>query len=184
MTLRIAVYGAESTGKSTLAQQLAAHFEAPCAQEYVREFWDAHDGQVTADDLETIARGQIANEQQAASGARDLLFCDTELITNTLWADLLFPGRCPVWLRRAADERSRHYALYLLCDIDLPFVADEQRCFPASADREHCRQLWRAALVERNLPFVDIRGHQSQRLATAITTITSLIALRHGQQMN
>lgn len=174
MTLRIALFGAESTGKSTLARQLAAHFDAPCVLEYVRAFWDEHDGRIDADDLGTIARGQLANEKQAARAAPEFLFCDTELITNTLWADLLFPQQCPDWVREAANRRSRHYALYLLCDTDLPFVADVQRCFPQPEERASCRRLWRAALVERGLPFVDIHGPYEQRLATAIDAIEKL----------
>lgn len=174
MTLRIAVFGAESTGKSTLARQLAAHFDAPCAGEYVRTFWDDHAGQIDAADLAAIARGQIANEARAARQATDLLFCDTELITNTLWADLLFPQQCPDWVRTAANRRSRQYALYLLCDTDLAFAADVQRCFPDAADRTYCRKLWRAALLDRQLPFIDIRGAGEQRLAAAVAAVDRL----------
>lgn len=175
MSMRIAVFGAECTGKSTLARQLGEHFAEPWAPEYVRWFWDAHDGAITASDLDAIARGQIANERAAAARSRQLLFCDTELITNTLWADLLFPGQCPQWLRREADRRSRNYAVYLLCDTDLPFAVDSQRCFPEPGQRAHCRRLWRRALADRHLPFVDITGHGRQRTAAAIATIEALM---------
>lgn len=174
MTLRIALFGAESTGKSTLAQQLAAHFDAPWAPEYVRQFWDSHDGRIKASDLDAIARGQINNEEAAARRSRQMILCDTELITNTLWADLLFPGQCPQWVRSEARVRSRHYALYLLCDTDLPFAADVQRCFPEPKQREYCRRLWRSALVEQGLPFITIRGTYEQRLTTAIAAINNI----------
>src|ERR1035437_10321237 len=84
---RIVIFGTESTGKTTLAQQLAAHFGEPWSPEFVREFWDAHGGQITADDLDAIARGQIAGEDYAAARARPAVFCDTELLTCTLWDD-------------------------------------------------------------------------------------------------
>lgn len=171
MTLRIAVFGPECSGKSTLAAALARHFEAPRADEYVRAFWDAHQGRITAADLGAIARGQMAAEDAAAARARDLVICDTELLTNTLWDDLLFPGACPAWVRAEAERRSRAYALYLLCDNDIPFEDDVQRCFPDAAGRAMCRRLWRAAVLERDLPHVEIRGGREERLHTAIAAV-------------
>jgi nicotinamide riboside kinase len=80
--LRVAVFGPESTGKTSLAEKLAARFGEPWAPEYVRRFWDEHDGRVTAEDLDAIARGQIAAEEEAAARARPVILCDTELLTN------------------------------------------------------------------------------------------------------
>src|SRR3954462_9070777 len=111
---RIVVFGTESTGKTTLAQKLAAHFGEPWSPEFVREFWDLKDGKITAGDLGTIALGQIANEDFAIGRAKRAVFCDTELLTCTLWNDLLFPGACPAWVRTEAEERARGYALWLL----------------------------------------------------------------------
>lgn len=178
--LRFAVYGPENSGKSTLAAQLAQHFGEPWAPEFVRDFWHAQDGAIRAEHLPFIAAGQIANEEGAASTARRLLVCDTELITNTLWADLLFTGHCPSWVRQAADARSHHYALYLLCDNRIPFAADPMRSFPDEPNRRRGRQLWRAALVERGLPFVDITGTPAERLARAIEAIRCRLD-QHGR---
>lgn len=177
MVERIAIFGAESTGKSTLAERLAAHFGEPQAPEFVREFWTERAGRIEATDLDAIARGQIAAEEAAVARARRLVFCDTELLTNVLWADLLFPGECPAWVRAEAEQRSRHYALYLLCDTDLPFVPDPQRCFPDPAGRAMCRRLWRETLVTRGLPFVDIRGEAATREAVAVAAIRERLAL-------
>jgi HTH-type transcriptional repressor of NAD biosynthesis genes len=131
---RIVLSGTESTGKTQLAQRLAAHFGEPWSAEYAREFWDAHGG-IAAGDLDAIGRGQVANEEAAAARARRVVFCDTDLITCVLWNDLLFPGHCPAWVRAAADERARGVALYLLCDADVPWAPDPQRCFPDEAGR-------------------------------------------------
>jgi NadR type nicotinamide-nucleotide adenylyltransferase len=168
---RIAVFGAESTGKTTLAQRLAAHFGEPASPEFVRGFWDAHNGRIVAADLDAIARGQLAGEDAAATRARRAVFCDTELLTNVLWADLLFPGRCPAWVRAEAEKRSRGFALYLLCDTDVPFAPDPQRCFSSAADRAMCRGLWRETLVARGLPFTEIRGGWPERTAAAIAAV-------------
>lgn len=169
--LRVAVFGTESTGKSALAAALAAHFGEPWAEEYVRQFWDEHAGRIVAADLDAIARGQIANEAAAAARARRVVFCDTELLTNVLWADLLFPGDCPEWVRAEAERRCRHYAVYLLCDTDLPWAPDPQRAFPDPADRARLRAIWRQTIEGRGLPFVEITGTGSARLAASIAAV-------------
>jgi NadR type nicotinamide-nucleotide adenylyltransferase len=172
---RVAIFGAESTGKSTLAAKLAAYFAEPWAPEYVRAFWDAHGGQIAAGDLDAIARGQMAAEAAAAAAAKRVMFCDTELLTNVLWADLLFPGQCPAWVRAEADARCRHYAIYLLCDTDMPFAPDPQRCFPDEAGRAMCRRLWRETLIGRGLPVVEIRGDWAQREHLAMAAVAKIL---------
>ena len=175
MVERIAIFGAESTGKSTLAAALGRRFDAPVAPEYVREFWNEHDGRIVAEDLDAIARGQVANEEAAVAAAKQgLVICDTELLTNVLWADLLFPGGCPEWVRVEAEKRSRNFALYLLCDTDVAFEPDPQRCFPDPAGRAMCRKLWRETLESRGRPFVEIRGDAVTREATAVAALESL----------
>ncbi len=189
---RIAIFGAESTGKSTLAMQLGAHFGAPVVPEFVRGFWDAREGKIVASDLEEIARGQMESEDEAVRSRSmpaalqqdqsstdhsvpNLLICDTELLTNVLWADLLFPGQCPTWVRTVAETRCRHYTLYLLCDTDIPFTPDPQRCFPLEKDRQMCRELWRATLVSRDLPKIEISGDWGVRKTQAIKAVESFI---------
>lgn len=173
--IRIAVFGTESTGKTTLARRLASHFGEPWSPEFVRSFWDARAGRITAADLEAIARGQIANEEEAAARARRAVFCDTELLTCTLWNDALFPGECPGWVREEAVRRARGFALYLLCAPDVPFVADPQRCFPDPAARARAGLWWREALVSRGLPFVELRGDWAERERAALATVAPLL---------
>jgi NadR type nicotinamide-nucleotide adenylyltransferase len=176
--LRIAVYGTESTGKTRLARRLAEHFGEPWSPEYVREFWDARQGRITAGDLDAIARGQIAGEEASAARARRVVFCDTELLTCTIWDDLLFPGSCPAWVRAEAERRAGGFALYLLCDTDVPFVPDPQRCFPDPGGRERARQVWRDALVARGRPYVEIRGEWPERERAAIAAVESVLGAK------
>lgn len=173
---RVAIFGTESTGKTTLAQKLADHFGEPWSPEFVREFWELREGTIVAGDLGTIALGQISNEDAAIAKARRVVFCDTELLTNVLWADVLFPGRCPEWVRQEAEVRSREFSLYLLCDTDVAFEPDPQRCFPDETARNKNRDLWRHTLETRGLPFVEIRGDWATREATAIAAVETVSA--------
>lgn len=177
--LRIVVTGTESTGKTELARQLAAHFGAPWAAEYVRAFWDAHQG-VRAEDLAAIARGQIANEEAAAARAGRVVFFDTDLISCVLWNDLLFPGACPAWVREAAEERSRAVALYLVCEADVPFAPDPQRCFPDEAARVRTAALWRETLRARGVPVVVISGEWAARAELAIAAVERVLNPQSG----
>ncbi|MDI1319019.1 MAG: ATP-binding protein [bacterium] len=170
--LRIAVYGPESTGKTRLAEKLAVHFHAPLVAEYAREFWDAH-GAITLGDIPGIAREQWRREDGLAAKADRLLICDTEALTTVIWSDLLY-GTCPDDIRRGADQRCQHYALYLLLDIDVPFAPDPQRCFPDQADREKCLRVCRGALERRHLPFELITGDWAARERAAIAAVEGL----------
>jgi len=173
--MRIVVFGTESTGKTTLAARLAAHFGEPWAEEFVREFWELRDGKITGEDLGTIALGQIANEDLAAGQARRVVFFDTDLITCTLWDDVLFPGACPPWVRAEAEERARGVALWLLCDTDVPFEPDPQRSFPDADGRARGRAMWREALERRGLPWVEVKGNWAERERIAVAAVQKLL---------
>lgn len=179
--LRIAVYGPESTGKTELATRLAAHFRAPLVAEYARERWEAQ-GVLTLEDMLPVAQEQWRREDEAAQSVCHTLYdkrpplviCDTDALTTMLWSDLLY-GTTPEELRRGAERRCRHYALYLLLDIDVPFAPDPQRCFPDPADREKAMRVWRGALERRGLPFALIRGDWTAREHAAIAAIERIL---------
>ncbi len=179
---RIAVYGAESTGKTMLAAWLAEQLGAPLVPEYAREFWDAH-GNITAADIPLIAREQwrredeavrTAGNHRAAGKTNALVVCDTEALTTVLWSDLLYDG-CEAAIREEADRRSHNYALYLLLDVDVPFAPDPQRCFPDEAGRVRCMALWREALEKRGLPYQLIRGDWAKRQQSALAAVRELL---------
>lgn len=184
---RIAVFGTESTGKTVLAERLARHFGVAWVPEYAREFWDER-GAIGLEDMTPIAREQWRREDEAAAraaghchtlydkdaGRRTVVICDTEALTTMLWSDLLY-GTCPEEVRRGAEKRCRNYALYLLCDIDLPFAPDPQRCFPDPDDRAKAARVWRGALERRGLPFVEIRGDGTERERAAIAAVRAVV---------
>lgn len=169
---RIAVFGPESTGKTRLAEFLAARLGAPLVREYAREFWDAR-GSIGPADIPVIAREQWRREDQAAASGAAFVVCDTDALTTVLWSDLLH-GSTPDEVRRGAEDRCRGYALYLLLDVDVPFAPDPQRCFPEPTDRQRCLRLWQEALERRGLPYVWIRGAWAERERAAWAAVTAL----------
>lgn len=172
---RVVLFGTESTGKSALAAALAEHFGTAWAPEYVRAFWDQHDGHIQGSDLATIARGQIANEETAAAAAEKVVFCDTDLLMNVRWADELFPGHCPDWVRTAADQRSRAYALYLYCEPDLAWEADPQRSFSDPATWQDSALRCRQMLDERQLLYATVTGVGADRLEVAMAAVEAML---------
>ncbi len=177
--LRVVLYGAESTGKSTLAERLAERFGAPWSPEHVREYWDSHDGVITAADLDAIARGQRAGEDAARTRAEEVgarvVFHDTDLLTCTVWDDLLFPGACPEWLRVEAAARARATDLFLFCDTDLPWAPDPQRCFPGDEGRAMCRRVFFEKLEAAGARWTRVHGAAAEREARAIAAVELLL---------
>jgi len=175
---RIAVFGPESTGKTMLAEKLAAHFGAPLVREYARERWDEQGGFLGLEDMLPVAQEQWRREDATAAHAASIgsriLICDTDALTTMLWSDLLY-GTTPEALRRGAEKRCRSYSLYLLLDIDVPFAPDPQRCFPAEEDRRKCMKIWHGALERRGLPYVWIRGGWAERERAAIAAIEGVL---------
>ncbi|HEY7543799.1 MAG TPA: AAA family ATPase [Blastocatellia bacterium] len=170
---RVAIVGPESTGKTTLAAELARHFETICAPEFARDYLDRKYGEsalelITPDDIEAIARGQIATEDAMARKCNRLLVCDTELITTTLWSEHFF-GACSDWIRREARERN--YDLYLLTDFDAPWVADSQRV--SDFLRKDFFDKIRGALAGRRYEIIS--GSYKERLQKAVGAVGAIL---------
>jgi NadR type nicotinamide-nucleotide adenylyltransferase len=176
--LRVVLTGSESTGKTTLAAGLAAHYATAWSPEFVREYLDRKRAALVASDLDPIARGQIAGEDAAAGRARRLLVLDTDLLSTVVYGRY-YQGRCPEWIEEAARERRGD--LYLLHHPDVPWVPDgTQRDRPQ--DRAGMHGLFRATLQEFGARWVDIRGRWPERRAAAVAAIDALLAgpLRGG----
>lgn len=165
---RVCIFGPESTGKSTLALDLATHFKTVAVQEYARTHLELQGGEISAIDIPAIARGQMAAEDALAPNANRLLFCDTDLLATTIWSDWLF-GSCEDWIVKEAERR--RYDLYLVTDVDVPWVADQVRYLPEERGSFFRRCV--EELEKRNRPFHIVRGTWEERLQSAITAVES-----------
>lgn len=162
---RVVLTGSECTGKTTLARALAEHFGAPLSLEYAREYAEKKP-ELTAEDVEPIARGQLALED----GARGpLVIRDTDLVSTVVYARAYY-GDCPPWIVDAA--RARLAELYLLCDIDVPWTADGVRDLPHARAAMQAR--FRETLRALGANVVELRGTFDGRRARAIAAIDAL----------
>jgi NadR type nicotinamide-nucleotide adenylyltransferase len=173
---KFVIIGPESTGKSTLCQELARYFETDWVPEYAREYLLTHGRSYSYEDLIIIAKGQLALEEAMAAKLlkRDskLLFIDTDMYVMKVWGEFVY-GKCDPWiLRQIAD---RQYDGYLLCRTDLPWIADELREYPDFLSREKLFHMYRDALVNQHTPWAEISGQSEQRLTMAIEAINKWI---------
>ncbi len=182
MVKKIVIIGPESTGKSTLCKNLAAHYKTAWVKEYAREYLLKNGTAYSFENLLTIAKRQVDNEEE---GIRNLatqsssaltthhspLIIDTDMYVLKVWCEFVF-GQCHHWILNRIVERK--YDLYLLCNIDLPWVKDELREYPDLKTREKLYHHYKDILVNQHTPWVDISGNYDERLQKAISAIDKL----------
>ena len=169
---RVVVTGSECTGKTTLAEALADKVaerrRVVWVPEFARQFVRDKGAAPEYADVEAIARGQIALEDEAAKSGHDLVVQDTDLLSTVIYSRHYY-GDCPRWIE---DELARRTPdLYLLAGLDVPWAADGDK-----RDRGHMREemqgLFRRALVEVACRFVEVVGAPAERLRIALEAIS------------
>jgi len=164
----ICLHGPESTGKSTLAPLLAAHFETIFVPEYGRTYCELHGLDLTMAHLVAIAETHAAVTRAALRRCNRRLILDTDPLMTAAWADMLFDRRDP-WFDAFTDTAD----LYLLLDTDLPWVDDGTRFFGDADRRRRFLHLSRAELDRRGLPYAVVGGPREERLARALAAIAA-----------
>jgi HTH-type transcriptional regulator, transcriptional repressor of NAD biosynthesis genes len=164
--VRICVTGPESTGKTTLARRIAASLDTEWVPEASRAYAERVGRPLDASDVSPIAREHIAMADERAGVARDrgasVLVLDTDLLSTVIYSGYYY-GKVPAWI--VAAERARRADLYLLCDVDVPWIADGIRDRPTERGAMFAR--FRDALATRGADFVVIRGDWEARWALA-----------------
>jgi HTH-type transcriptional regulator, transcriptional repressor of NAD biosynthesis genes len=169
---KVCIYGPESTGKSTLTINLARHFDTVFVEEYARGLLDFKNGHCDFEDIEKIARGHRASEKALARQANRILFSDTDMLTTIVWSHALF-GKCPAWIEEAVNDVN--YDLYLVSNIDTPWVDDNQRFFAAPHERQAFLDRCLQALAEHNRSYVMLSGTWEERFDAAVQAVEKLL---------
>lgn len=184
MLKKIVIIGPESTGKSTLCQQLAEHFETIWCPEYAREYLLTNGTDYGFQDLLTIAQGQIALEEQLADKleqrAAPLLeqdydipyFIDTDMSVMKVWCEFVFNKCHPFIEEQLAKRKVDHY---FLCQPDLPWVKDQLREYPDLATREKLFVIYRNWLENQSVPWTLIQGKDTERMQLAVRAVNRIL---------
>jgi HTH-type transcriptional regulator, transcriptional repressor of NAD biosynthesis genes len=167
---RVCLIGPHCTGKSTLAASLAAHFATQWVPEFAREYALRAGRPLTYDDVTPIGEGQLAAELRARP-ANGLLILDTDLLSTAVYSQHYY-GQCPPWIEQTARERLSD--LYLLMDVDTPWIDDAARDSADARDALFAR--FGAALVAHAARFEVIRGDWQRRRDAAIAIVERFLA--------
>lgn len=168
MTKRICLHGPESTGKSSLATRLAAHYGCEVVPEYGRAYCEGRGTDIGMAELVHIAETQDAMNRAAAARKGERVLFDTDPLITAVWAEMMFGTRDP-WF----DRFTGYADLYLLLDIDLPFVDDGLRVYAAPAQRRHFFDLCKAELDNRGVAYALIHGQGDIRFSAALDAIAA-----------
>lgn len=173
--IKIVLYGPESTGKTTLAKQLAEHYNTLWVPEFIREYlqkkWDSEKKLVTKEDLIPIANGQLKLEKEASQQVENLLICDTNLLELKVYSEYYYDGFCPLKIKNEATKNN--YSIYLLTYIDTPWEADDLRDRPEN--REEMFRIFEAELKKQDFPYKILKGKKEERFNRAVKIIDTLL---------
>ncbi len=176
--VKIVLFGPESTGKTTLSDQLARHYNTVWAPEYAREYlqkkWNNERKTCEQEDLLPIAVGQMKLENKSAKKADKVLICDTDLLETKVYSEAYYGGFVDPLLDKAAITNT--YDLYFLTYIDTPWEADDLRDRPEQ--RAEMFAAFESALQKYHRPYIILKGDKETRLKKAVSEIDKIIQQR------
>ena len=173
--VKVVLFGPESTGKTTLSEQLARYYNTVWVPEYAREYlqdkWNNTRKTCENSDLLPIAQGQMNLENKLAKKADKVLICDTDLLETKVYSEEYYGGFVNPKLDKAAI--ANRYDLYLLTYIDTPWEADDLRDKPDL--RLEMFNAFENALKKYDRPYLLLKGNKQTRLKTATKAINKIL---------
>jgi nicotinamide riboside kinase len=160
----IVVSGAESTGKSALCEWLSRYFNVPCIPEFAREYVENLGRHYEYTDVETIARIQLQQFNSFKAQGDSLLIADTWLIITKIWFEEVFK-QVPEWIEPAIQKEKIN--LFLVCDVDLPWVPDKVR-ENGGVRRNYLQSRYIDAIERYGFQYEIIRGKNHERYWNAV----------------
>ncbi|MFM5954443.1 MAG: AAA family ATPase [Novosphingobium sp.] len=167
--IRICFHGAESTGKSVLADRLCRELGATGVPEYGRTYCEERGTDLTMADLLAIAEGQAAAVHAAEVARPALLILDTDQLMTAAWAEMLF-GAVPDEL--LAYPKADHYLLFA---TDVPWIDDGTRFFGKGPLRTRFAALAEDMLVRAGVPYTRVSGSWAEREIQVRAAIAGLM---------
>jgi NadR type nicotinamide-nucleotide adenylyltransferase len=168
---RIAILGAESSGKSVLAEALAQHYQSVWVPEYLREFVDTAQRVPKEEEQFLIAQTQMEREDEAAKHATTWLFCDSTPLLTALYSRHYFGRVLPAL---EALEQAHDYDFTLVTAPDFPWAADGlQR--ESAAVRQHIHEDLLILLEQRDIPFLLVEGSLKNRVEQVAFALNFLL---------
>ena len=178
--VKVVIFGPESTGKTTLSNQLARYYNTVWAPEYAREYlqdkWNNYRKTCEDIDIIPIAEGQMKLENELAKKADKVLICDTDLLETKVYSQEYYGGFVDPKLDQAA--KTNKYDLYLLTYIDTPWEADDLRDRPEM--RLEMFNAFEKALKDHNKNYILLKGDKETRLKAAVKAIDKILENREN----
>ena len=180
MLKKIVLIGPESTGKTTLCEQLSDYYKTRWVKEYAREYLLVNGTKYKFENLLDIAKEQIKGEelviQSLSTGIKEpknsLVFIDTDMYVMKVWCEYVFE-KCHHWILNTIVDRK--YDLYLLCNIDLPWVKDQLREYPDLISRKKLYHHYKDIMANQQVSWVEISGNNTERLQKAIEAVNKIV---------
>ncbi len=166
----IVITGAESTGKTTLTEQLSTHFNSPFIPEIAREYVEKLDRKYTWSDVETIAKKQVELFNSVKKTEAPYLFVDTWLIVTKIWFEFVYK-QIPDWL--ISEIKKTRIDLFLVCDIDLPWIYDPVR-ENGGENRKILQNMYIENIRNYGFDYKIVRGFEHNRFYNAVGFINQL----------